>query len=66
LAAAARAAVGRLVGWLRDRFAGDSDQAGVQALAAAEKYGCIRDPGGGNPLEPDLLGEHLVATEFVT
>ena len=39
LADAAKAAVGRLVVWLRDRFGRDSDQAGVQALAAAEKYG---------------------------
>ena len=39
LADAARAAVGRLVGWLRDRFSRDQDQPAVQALAAAEKYG---------------------------
>ena len=39
LADAAKAAVGRLVGWLRERFGRDGDQTGVQALAAAEKYG---------------------------
>ena len=39
LADAAKAALGRLVGWLRDRFGRDGDQTGVQALAAAEKYG---------------------------
>jgi hypothetical protein len=39
LADAAKAAVGRLVGWLRDRFGRDGDRAGVQALDAAEKYG---------------------------
>jgi len=39
LADAARAAVGRLIGWLRDRFGRDGDQTGVHALDAAEKYG---------------------------
>ena len=39
LADAAKAAVGRLVGWLRDRFGRDGDRSGVQALDAAEKYG---------------------------
>lgn len=38
LADGAKAAVGRLVGWLRDRFARDQDQSAVQALAAAERY----------------------------
>lgn len=39
LADMAKAAVGRLVAWLRDRFGRDGDQAGVQAVDAAEKYG---------------------------
>ena len=46
LADAAKAAVGRLVVWLRDRFSRDQDQPAVQALTAAERYydsGAARD-----------------------
>lgn len=38
LADAAKEAVGRLVGWLRDRFSRDNDQVAVRALTAAERY----------------------------
>ena len=38
LADAAKTAVGRLVGWLRDRFSRDDDQPAAQALAKAQEY----------------------------
>ena len=45
LADAAKAAVGRLVGWLRDRFTRDGDEQGSQALACGREVPRTARPG---------------------